>query len=601
MHSSFRRLASYALGDWRSRSRLLFYLFSLVAAAAAAAAVPLFFRRVVDDGLTRHLPSVALTWTALALVASLIAAAGTATSGWLGSAIGQGLTYRLRQDLYRHISRQPVAFFARSRSGALASRVTGDAVEVQQLIQGVLGTLAGQGLTLLLAVIAMITLDPVATVIALAAVPLFLLPIRPFGRRLRVAGRRQSDARALVQHHLTEQLNVEGALAREIFGSHAHDVRQFDAAARKMRDSVISRNANFYASSFFLTALGGFGVASVYGVASLSAGREVSIGTVVALAGLVGLMYGPLTMMATQGIGIGSSLVALERVFEVLDHGHLALPGRSTLPRPVRHLQLDGVWFRHPGPEVTLPSLRSDGEGSEDTPADDASNDTDWVIRDVSVDLRPGTTALVGLTGAGKTTTALLACGVYRPTRGRVLLDGVDLQQIDPSARHASIAVLTQDPFVLHASLRDNLHVAAPDVDLDQIMSALRKAQLLDTIGAMPDGLDTIIGDRGYRLSGGERQRLALARVLLTSPDILIMDEATAHLDTQTERAVTTALDQMKADSIRLVIAHRLSTVRTADQIIVMDHGRMIETGDHDQLVEADGAYASLVRHGARQ
>lgn len=360
-----------------------------------------------------------------------------------------------------------------------------------------------------------------------------------------------------------------------------------------MRDAVVSRNGNFYASSFFLAALGGFGVATVYGVASLSSGRSISIGTVVALAGLVGLMYQPLTQIATQGIGLGPSMVALERVYEVLDHGEPVTPGTHTVKRPVNRLQLDQVWFRHPGPEVTLPSLRADGVPP--------SGSREWTICDLSLDLGPGTTAVVGVTGAGKTTAALLACGVYHPSRGRVLLNGTDLDQIVESSRHATIAVLTQDPFVMHASLRENLQLAAQGAPDDQLLAALGQAQLLDTINAMPDGLATVIGDRGYRLSGGERQRLALARVLLTNPDILIMDEATAHLDVKTEQAVTATLDQLNPNTIRLVIAHRLSTIQSADQIVVMDNGQAIERGTHDQLVLANGFYADLVRVAATQ
>ena len=587
MRSDLVRLIPYALSSRRSRGRLGIYLLCLLLASMAATAVPLLFRQVVDRGLARSRPTVALDWTLGALAISIIAAGSTALSGWLGAAVGQDLTYRLRLDLYRHISAQPVGFFAQSRAGVLTSRISADAVQVQGLIQSLLGTLVGQGLTFVVATVGMVTLDPAATLVAITALPLFLLPIRPFGRRLRAAGVRQAEARALVQHHLTEQLNVEGALAREVFGAHDHDLGRFDAAVTQLRDAVISRNANFYASSFFLTALGGFGVASVYGVASLGAGRSVSIGTVVALAGLVGLMYQPMIQLATQGIGLLPALVSLERVYEVLDHGESYESGQARLIRPARLLRLQNVWFRHPGPEVTLPTLRGD-----EVP----TASTEWTVRDLSVDLAPGVTALVGLTGAGKTTTALLACGVYRPTRGRVTLDGTDLDQLEPGARRSAIGVLTQDPFVLHASLRENLLLAAPDADDDQLAAVLRRARLLDAVAAMPDGLDTVIGDRGYRLSGGERQRLALARILLTSPDVLIMDEATAHLDTRTERAIIEAIDQLAPGTIRLVIAHRLSTVRSADQIVVLHGGQIVERGTHDQLMAVDSHYAALVR-----
>ena len=504
MLSSLARLAPYAWGSGRAQFRLSCYVFCLVAAAFAATSTPLLFRRVVDDGLAAGQPTVGLAWAVAAFAVALVAAGATASAGWLGAWVGQDLTYRLRIDLYRRICRQPVAFFAQSRSGALASRISGDALDVQGLVQSVLGTLAGQGLTFAFAVAAMVVLDPLATVVALAAAPLFLLPIRPFGRRLRIGGNRQAEARSLVQHHLSEQLNVEAAQAREIFGAHEHDLRLFQAAAADMRSAVVTRNANFYASSFFLAGLGAFGVASVYGIACISGDRGISIGTVVALAGLVGLMYQPLTQIATQGIGLGPSLVALERVYEVIDHGQPAQLGTHIVDRPVQCLRLEKVWFRHPGPEATLPSLRSDQTPPDEETSPTTSNgwkstttdDQEWTIKDLSLDLRAGTTALVGATGAGKTTTALLACGVHQPSRGHVYLDGTELHQIDESVRHATIAVLTQDPFVVHASVRENLRLAAPDAQDSHLVEALRQAQLLETIQAMPDQIVVLAGGR---------------------------------------------------------------------------------------------------------
>jgi ATP-binding cassette subfamily B protein len=574
-----------------SRVALSAFIASLLIAAGASTAVPLIFRRVVDEGLVPGRPPVAVLWTAVALSSSLTAAAATSLSGALGSRIGADLTYRLRRHLHAHLSRQSLSFYAQSRSGALASRITNDAVDAQTVVQGVLGTVVGHGFTFAVSVTAMILLDPVVAVLTLLGTPLFLLPVRLAGRRLRAAGNRQAAARADLHQHLSEHLNSAGALARAVFGSRDRERAVFDRISVEHRRAVVARNAYFHTSAFFLSALAGVGVATVYWVASIRADQEISIGTVVALAGLVSLVYQPLIQLATQGLGLTGALVALERVFEVLDHGEqYDPPGTIRLRRPVRTLTLDHVWFSHPGREVALDSAAEDFEG-----APDGDRETPWAVTDLALQLKPGVTALVGASGAGKTTTALLACGVYSPSRGAVRVDGAALDDLHPDQRARIFGVITQDAFLLHASLRENVRLADPSAPDEQIKDALRRAELGALISTLPDCLDTMVGDRGYRLSGGERQRLSIARVLLARPDIVIMDEPTAHLDTVTERAVSSALDQHLPNAIRLVIAHRLTTIRRADQIVVLAQGRIVQRGTHDTLAGSEGHYARLI------
>jgi ATP-binding cassette subfamily B protein len=586
------RLRPYAREQWRW---LCTYMLVLIVSATASAAVPLGFRRAVDDGLAVGDNATALRWATLAWGLGLAAAAATACGGWLGATLGMNLAYRLRIDLYRHMCEQPLSFFARSQAGALASRINNDAIDAQALVQSLLGTLVGQGMTLIVALVAMYALDPWAVLVIAVASPTLLLPTRLFARRVHLAARRQATARSDIQHHLSEHLNSQGALARIVFGSRQVDITGFDRAANEMKDAVNERNANFYASSFFLNALSATGVASVYAVASSRGAHSVSVGTVVALAGLALLVFQPLTQLATQGLGISSALVGLERVFEVLDFSsgqasstqHRA-PTVSPPGRPVRSLQLRHVWFHHPGTEATLASLAA----TTGSPASNSSGS--WVLQDLSLELTPGTTALVGATGAGKTTTAMLACAVYQPTRGQILLDGVDLRSIDPTWLRRTIGVVNQDPFLLHATLRENLQIAAPHATDSQMTVALERALLQDLLADTRAPLDTLVGDRGYRLSGGERQRLSLARLLLTYPDVVILDEATAHLDNTTEQAIADVLRDRLEHSIRLVIAHRLTTIQAADKIVVLDSGRIIEQGTHTHLISNGGAYAKL-------
>src|SRR5579875_624226 len=401
------RLIAYLRG---SRRRLAVYVVLLVVSSGATVAVPLVFRRVVDRGIEAGRPGAVIALTAAAAGLALRAAATSAAGNCLGAAVAMGLTYQLRMALYRHLVGESLPFFSRSRSGALTARVSRDTLDAQNLVQGLLGTTTAQGVTLVFAVVAMVSLDPVVTLCVLAGGPLFLIPGKVFARRVMAAARRQAKAGTAANHHLTEWLNVSGALTRELFGSAEREVAAFGRVAREQRDAVTSRNVNFYASGFFLAALGAVGYATVYLLGGLrTAHGSMSIGTLIALAALVQAVYNPLVQITTQGLGLSTGLVALERVFEVLDRGRPDEPATDgKLHRPVRSLVLDDVWFRHPTTaEATLPSLA-------DTDPDETGGR--WALRGIDLQLTAGaTTAIVGPSGAGKTTTALVASGIYRP------------------------------------------------------------------------------------------------------------------------------------------------------------------------------------------
>lgn len=547
------------------RLRLVGYLSTLLISAGLAVTVPLAFQRIVDDGLVPGRVDVALGWTGIALGIGVAAAAVNAVANATGAELGARISERLRYELFTRILTQPYAFHAQSKAGAVVSRLTRSPVEAQHVIQTIFGTLVGQGVLLIIAVITLARLDLLAVGVVLAMVPLFLLPMRSFTRRLFAAGRDQTAASSDLEHFLTERCNVEGAVARRLYHTEAAELSAFSGLIGRLRDILIRRNRTFHTSQFVTTALAAVGVAVVYGSGAING---ASVGEVVAMAALVKMIYDPLIMISIQGVGLSGGLVALEKVFELLDlpadpsSDGRSLPGRAT------RLTFAGVWFRHPAPgTATLPDLAAESAGTEVQ---------DWAVADLSFALEPGgITALVGASGAGKTTTALLAAGIHRPTRGTIMINDVDLAELSPASRHRAIGMVTQDVYVLHASLRDNLVLARPGADDDQLRRALARAQLADLVDGLPQGLDTVVGDRGFRLSGGERQRLSLARMFLAQPDIVILDEATAHLDALTEAALHRAITEDLAGRTLLIIAHRPSTIENADRTVRLVQGRL--------------------------
>ena len=563
------RLRPFLAGQ---RSRLALYLTTLLVSSLLAVAVPLVFRRVVDDGLAAGATTVALTWTGVALAFGLVAAATGALANTTGAEIGGRIVEMLRVKLFEQITAQPYTFHAQSKAGAVVSRLTRSPRAAQNLIQAIFGTLVGQGVLLVVAVAALARLSLTAIVVVLAIVPMFLLPFRVFNRRLFTAGHEGSMAASEAEHFLTERLNVEGAVSRHLLHSQPAESKEYATLAARIRAAMVRRNGSFYGAQFFTAALATLGVAGAYAAGAL---QGASIGQVVAMAALVKLVYDPLVQFSIQGLSLSDGIIELERMFAVLDLPALSRAGRQTLDVPAMRMTFDQVWFRHPAPgTATLPDLASESA---------TTREQDWAVADLSFTLIPGgTNALVGASGAGKSTTALLAVGVHQPTQGRITLNDVDLAELSPMSRHRAVGMVTQDVFVLHASLRANLTVARPDATDAQITEVLQRAQLADLIGSLPQGLDTTVGDRGFRLSGGERQRLSLARLFLADPDIVILDEATAHLDTLTEAALHEAMTRHLAGRTMLIIAHRTSTIENADQTIRLDRGRVVEIENAD-------------------
>lgn len=557
------RLRPFLAGQ---RSRLGFYIALLLVSALLAVAVPLAFQYAVDDGLTVGATTIAMTWTGVALALGLIAAGTGAVANAMGAEIGARITEALRLALFERITAQPYAFHAQSKAGAVVSRLTRSPSAAQNLIQSIFGTLVGQGVLLMLAVLTLARINVGAVGIVLAMVPLFIIPFRVFNKRLFAAGGEQTAATSEAEHFLTERLNVEGAVTRHLLHSHPAEATAFAARAARIRIALVQRNGSFYGSQFCTSALAALGVAGAYAAGAL---QGASAGQVVAMAALVKLICDPLVQISIQGLSLSGGIIELEKIFAVLDIPvHQSAGGRKLLT-PATRLSFERVWFQHPAPgSATLPDLAAEAT---------TVGDADWSVSDLTFTLVPGgTTALVGASGAGKTTTALLAAGVHQPTRGRILIDDVDLADLSPAARQQAIGMVTQDVFVLHASLRDNLTIARTEATDDQLRAALRHAQLGALVDTLPQGLDTVVGDRGFRLSGGERQRLSLARLFLADPDIVILDEATAHLDTLTEAALRDAMTHHLAGHTKLIIAHRPSTIENADRTIRLDHGRIV-------------------------
>ncbi|GAB3419724.1 ABC transporter ATP-binding protein [Flindersiella endophytica] len=562
-----RELAAYRL-------RIAFYVLLLVAAAAGGVCVPLLTQRLIDDGLVPRTGEVVVTMSVAILAVGLAGAAARSAGGAFGFLIGGQLGFDLRVRLYRHLQRMPLAFFARSQSGALLSRISTDVVAAQGLLQMFFGTLVGNLVAAGIAVAAMVALDPLLTLLVLAFAPLLLVPARLFSGRLLGYGRLQAEESKRMMAHLTERLNVGGALTGLVFGHRERDLAAFSERAAASRDAWAGRNVMFAKAESMVGVLGICGYAAVTLVGGLAAVRgAATVGTVVALVGLVRLVYDPLVTIVQRGLDLTSGLVAFERVYEVLDL-EPAMPEPShpvRLSRATGRVEFRDVWFRFPEPaEVTLPSLLAD-------PAESFTANADrpvWALRDVSWTAEPSTmTAVVGPTGVGKTTLTSLVSRLYDPTRGSIRLDGVDLRDLSAHDRWSAIGVVSQDAYLFNDTLAVNLRLAHPDATLDELRDACERAQLGDLVDRLPDGFDTVVGDRGYRLSGGEKQRVALARVFLTGARVVVLDEATAHLDTQTEAAVQTALAETLRGCTLIVVAHRLTTIRGADQVLEVNNG----------------------------
>ncbi len=578
------------------RSRLALYLACIVAAAGIGSVPPLLVRDLIDNGIGRR--DVGLV-DVLAVAMVGLALATTALSllnRWLASVIGERIIYDLRVSLFEHVQRMPIAFFTRTQTGSLMSRLTNDVLDAQNAV-GTAASVVSDVLTLVATLVPMFALSPSITALALLVVPPFIVVDRLLAGRISRLSRRQMQYNAAMSVTMTERFNVGGAMLSKLFGRPADESKQFAGRAGDVRDAGIQLAL---ISRYLFTALalvGAVGTAAVYWLGGREAATgHLAVGTVVALAAYVTRLYSPLTDLASTRVSLLGAVVSFDRVFEVLDAEPTVAdkPGAAELGRVAGRVAASGVWFRYPAPsEVSVASLETRGDGTTDVAL--SAEQGSWVLRDVSFVAEPGTmTALVGPSGAGKTTLSSLLPRLYDVTEGSISLDGIDVRDVTIESLRKAIGVVSQDAHLFHDTIRANLLYARPDATQAELLEACDAARISEVIAALPDGFDTVVGERGYRLSGGEKQRLAIARVLLKDPSIVILDEATAHLDSETELAVQQALAATLEGRTSFVIAHRLSTIQSADQILVLDQGRLVARGTHEKLIAQGGLYADL-------
>jgi ATP-binding cassette subfamily B protein len=572
---------------------LIFFLVLVVIDAVIGAANPLILRQIINEGILRH--NTNLIVSLAFLVAGLAVADALLSLGqrFVSARIGEGLIYDMRTKVFEHVGRMPLAFFTRTQTGALVTRLNNDVLGAQEAFTDVLSTVVGNLIGVAFILVVMFLLSWELTLVALLLLPLFVIPARFLGRRLQAITREAYALNAEMNTTMTERFNVSGALLVKLFGRPHEETRTFEGRAGRVRDIGVTQA--MYARFFFvaLTLTASMATALVYGWGGvLAVHGALNIGTVVALTAYLARLYGPLTQLSNINVDYMTTLVSFERVFEVLDLPPMIAekPDAVSIPRGRARVQFDHVEFSYPtAQEVSLASLESVAS-LDQTPSDQ-------VLYNVTFDVEPGTmAALVGPSGAGKTTVCNLVPRLYDVRSGSVRINGFDVRDVKLDSLAHSVGMVTQDAHMFHETIRSNLIYAKPEATDEELVESLHAAQIWPLIESLPDGLDTVVGDRGYRLSGGEKQRLAIARLLLKAPDVVVLDEATAHLDSESELAVQRALKIALEGRTSLVIAHRLSTVRDADQILVVDAGHIVERGTHDELLAAGGLYSDLYR-----
>ena len=573
------------------RTNIIIYLATVVVDAALVVATPLLLKRLIDDGV---IPKNASVVTSLALLVGLIAIADAGFNmlgRYFSSRIGEGLIYDLRSLVFSHVQKQSIAFFTRTQTGALISRINSDVIGAQQAFTATLSGVVSNVVSLILVTITMLILSWQITIFSLLLLPVFLIPTKWVGRRLQSLTRESFGVNAEMSSTMTERFNVSGAMLVALYGEPAREREYFRSRARRVADIGIKMamlNRLFFIA---LTSVAAIATAFAYGIGGhLAIEGGVTVGTLLAITALLARLYGPLTALSNVRIDVMTSLVSFERVFEVLDLEPMVnnRENATVLKTSKPRIEFKIVSFSYPkAEEISLASLESAAKAE--------TVQSGQVLKDLSFVAEPGTmTALVGPSGAGKTTISALLPRLYDVTDGAISIDGHDIRDLTLESLRDSIGVVMQDAHLFHETIAENLRYAKQDATEEEMIQACKSAQIWNLIDSLPNGFETMVGERGHRLSGGEKQRLAIARLLLKSPSVVILDEATAHLDSENEQLVHAALQTALKGRTSIVIAHRLSTVRDADQILVLEKGSVVERGTHDELVAKGGLYSDL-------
>lgn len=585
---TLKRIMGFALPY---KVSLSLFMITVIIDAFLIIATPLLIKQLIDDGVIPGNDSLVTKLAAVVALIAILDAVFSMIGRWFSSRIGEGLIFDLRKMVFEHVQKQSIAFFTRTQTGALISRLNSDVIGAQQAFTSTLSGVVSNLLSLLLVTIAMLTLSWQITLASLALLPVFLIPTKWVGRKLQQYTRQSFDINAQMSSTMTERFNVSGALLVSLYGDAKAEKNEFSTKARKVADigiSIAMLNRVFFIA---LTSVAAIATAIAYGIGGhLAINGEITVGTLLAITALLARLYGPLTALSNVRVDVMSALVSFERVFEVLDLQPMVkdAPNAVELDSLMPELSFNSVRFSYPSAtDVSLASLESVAKLEQ--------IESGEVLKGISFHAKPGTlTGIVGPSGAGKSTISSLIPRLYDVTQGAILIDQQDIRNYTIKSLRKLIGVVTQDSHMFHDSILNNLKYANSEATLTEIEQACKAARIWDFIQTLPSGLETIVGERGHRLSGGERQRLAIARLLLKKPRIVILDEATAHLDSENEALVQAALKEALIGRTSVVIAHRLSTIINADQILVIDKGLIVESGTHEQLVQRKGLYFDL-------
>ena len=585
---TLKRIFAYAIPY---KSTFLLFLFCLIADAFLTIATPLLLRELIDNGVIPKDRAVVTTMAIAVAVLAILTASVNIVVRWISAKIGEGLIYDLRSQVFRHVQEQSIAFFTRTQTGALISRINSDVIGAQRAFTSTFSGIISNVLTLILVVGTMLALSWQITVASLLLLPIFLAPTKWIGGRLQGYTRDSFEINAEMSSTMTERFNVSGALLVKLYGNLNQESVVFKKKARKVADIGISMamlNTFFFIALISIAALA---TAIAYGIGGhLAIDGSITVGSLIAITTLLARLYGPLVSLATVRVDVMGALVSFERVFEVLDLEPMVKESKNpiTLASRTPAISFEEVRFTYPSAQqISLASLESASLPEV--------KESEEILKGISFTAAPGTvTALVGPSGAGKTTISALVPRLYDVSSGAIKIDGIDIREISVDSLRSSIGVVMQDSHLFHDTITANLLYAKGDATFNEMKKACQSAQIWDLVTSLPNGLETMVGERGHRLSGGEKQRLAIARLLLKSPSIVILDEATAHLDSENEELVQKALSQALSGRTSIVIAHRLSTVMNADQILVLENGIIRERGKHEELVQAGGLYSEL-------